>query len=122
MKAIIVDDEQLVCENLEIKLRQIPQITQTAMFINPYDALSYAEQNPIDIAFLDIEMPEVGGMEMARRLTSITPSINIIFVTGHSKYAIDAFKVEASDYLLKPVTIENILGALERLQKYYIQL
>ena len=113
MKAIIVDDEQLVCENLEIKLHQIPQITGITMFINPYDALDHAEQNPVDIAFLDIEMPEVGGIEMAKRLTSINPAMKIIFVTGHSKYEIDASGMEAYGYLAKPVTVENVRDVLE---------
>ena len=113
---LIADDERNARENLEMKIKQIPQISSVKMFANPYDVLDYAGKNHIDIAFLDIEMPEINGIEMAMRLKKIQPKMNIVFVTGYSQYAADAFRVKASDYLLKPATVESIMEALDNLR------
>jgi two-component SAPR family response regulator len=112
MKVIIVDDERNAGENLQTKLKQVQNITKVEIFQSPMAALDYVKEHAVDIAFLDIEMPEMAGIEMARRLKGIHPRINIIFVTAYDRYALDAFRVKASDYLLKPVTVEGIQNAL----------
>lgn len=117
MKVIIVDDEIDVAENLYHKLLQIPQITNIELFTNPSAALEYVAVNPIDVVFLDIEMFEISGIEIARELKRLNVKVNIIFVTGYAKYAVDGFEVEASDYLLKPPSVERIILALERLRE-----
>ncbi|MCL2047701.1 MAG: response regulator [Defluviitaleaceae bacterium] len=116
MNVIIVDDERNAGENLQTKIEQIPAIKETTVFNNPRTALNFAEHNAIDIAFLDIEMPEISGIEMARQLKGINPKINVVFVTAYNNYAVDAFKVSASDYLIKPATIECINDALAQLR------
>lgn len=116
LKIIIVDDERNARESLENQMKQIPQITGIAMFQSPYEAIDYVRKNPVDVAFLDIEMPEINGIQMAMRLKAINTKINIVFVTGYSQYAAEAFDTEASDYLLKPATVERIQTALMRLR------
>ena len=116
MKIIIVDDERNSLENLHMKMKQIPQITGIEVFQNPLSAFTYASRNPVDIAFLDIEMPEMTGIEMAQQLKSINPKLNIIFVTAYDNYAINAFELKASDYLMKPTTVESIQNAIKNLR------
>lgn len=103
-------------EDLQHKLNQIESITEITGFTNPLEAFEYAKENPVDVAFLDIEIYEMSGIEMAKQIKSIQPKANIVYVTGYSQYAVDAFGTEASDYLLKPVTVERIEQALHRLR------
>lgn len=116
MRVLVVDDELNACENLKLKLSQIEEITQITTFSVPFEAISYASDNPVDVAFLDIEMYQITGIEMAMRLKAINPRINIIFVTGYSHYALDAFGVNASGYLLKPASVKSIETQLKNLR------
>lgn len=121
MTAMIVDDERNALFNLRDKLREIPEIKNVEMFENPVNAVAFAEQHKIDIAFLDVEMYGMTGIELAKALKEISPKTNIVFVTGHAEYAVHAFSVEASDYLLKPVAVEEIRTAMSRLRHPIIQ-
>jgi two-component SAPR family response regulator len=80
-------------------------------------ALQYIEENPVDVVFLDISMPEMDGMEFANLLLKKESSTKVVFVTGHEKYAVDAFELEAVDYLLKPISRERLTKTLSRLTK-----
>lgn len=114
MNIICVDDEKLVLEDLNDTLSEFPQIKSIHTFQNPASALSFASKNTIDIAFLDIEMPIMSGLELAEKLNKINPDIKLIFVTGFKEYAYEAFGVNAVSYLLKPFTDEMIKNAIER--------
>ncbi len=105
---ITVDDELLVLNNLTQILKEIEPKAYIYEFSSPKKALEFAKENIIDIAFLDIEMSSVSGIELAKKLKEIYNRTNIVFVTGYSQYAFDAFSVHASGYILKPVSEESI--------------
>ena len=110
MRFLAVDDEEIMLYQLGTTLRSIRPDAEVFSFTWPDDALEAARQERMDAAFLDIEMGAMTGLELAVKLKEINPGISIIFVTGYRKYALDAFGVHATGYLLKPVTKE----ALER--------
>jgi len=85
-------------------------------FLIPLEAYDFARENPLDIAFLDISMPEIDGMSLTTRLREHDQSIHIVFVTGYDEYAVKAFDMNALDYLMKPVTAERVARTLERVQ------
>lgn len=108
MRFLTVDDEEIMLNQLENMLRSIRPDAEIFSFIWPDDALEAAKQEQMDVAFLDIEMGAMTGLELAGKLKKIKPDIYIIFVTGYQKYALDAFAVHATGYLLKPVTEEAL--------------
>lgn len=104
MRIMIVDDEPMVLE----ETKEIVQMTKPKAEIisagNYIQALDLAKEIRIDVIFLDIEMPGMNGLELAKRLKDIYSDTNIVFVTAYSQYAIDAFDMFASGYLIKPIT------------------
>ena len=116
MNLLLVDDEKLALEALNKAVLGVLPGSDAHSFQKARLALEYAEDNKIDIAFLDIDMPVISGLEMAKKLQQIYPKTNIIFVTGFSEYALDAFNVYASGYLTKPVTEEAISRAIIHLR------
>lgn len=90
------------------------RIDSLETFEKGQDALEWAKEHSIDVAFLDIEMPVVNGIELAKKLREINSNIRIIFVTAYEQYALDAFGVDAIGYLLKPYTSEDIEKQLKR--------
>lgn len=116
MKLLLVDDEELALEALEESVLAALPNAERHSFQIADSALAFAEENKIDIAFLDIDMPVINGLEMAKRLIKINPNTNVIFVTGFAEYALDAFSLYASAYLTKPVTADAIAEALTHLR------
>lgn len=116
MNIIVVDDEPIALKNMNEKLLYISEIEEITLFDEPQSALNYLKEHSVDIAFLDIEMYDMSGLEFALLAKNILPNINIIFVTGYSEYAVDAFSIHASGYLLKPVTVERIKKEIENLR------
>ncbi len=116
MNSIIVDDEIRILRHTESIIRDVFPGHRIRCFDNPDDALIYAAENRIDIAFLDIEMGGMNGLELAKRLKDIHAKTNIIFATVHSEYALNAYDLQASDYLLKPVNKDMILKAIDTLR------
>lgn len=116
MNLLLVDDEKLALEALKKAVLGVLPESDVHPFQKARLALEYAKENKIDIAFLDIDMPVISGLEMAKKLQQIYSSTNIIFVTGFSEYALDAFDVYASAYLTKPVTTEAITRAINHLR------
>lgn len=108
MRFLAVDDEERMLERLENTLHSVHTEAEIWSFTWPADALEAAKQHPIDVAFLDIEMGGMTGLELAARLKKVKPDIHIIFVTGFHKYAVDAFSVHATGYLLKPVSKQAV--------------
>lgn len=108
MKVLIVDDELLVLKDLEQMLRAIVPSCETAAFTTAKDALDYLKLHRTSVAFLDIAMAEMNGIALAKGLKDLQPDLHIIFVTSYAKYALDAFTVHATGYLLKPVMEEDI--------------
>lgn len=108
MRFLAVDDETLMLNKLVDVLRGVQPEAEILSFTWPEDALEAAKEQSIDAAFLDIQMGSLTGLQLAARLKKIKPDMHIIFVTGYSEYALDAFSIHATGYLLKPVTEEAV--------------
>lgn len=116
MNVIAVDDEKLALKDLLEAIQSSLEDADAYGFRRPQEALEFAGMIPVDIAFLDIEMKDMNGLELAKRLKDIRGETNIVFVTGYPRYAVDAFSVCASDYIMKPALPEKITQAVTRLR------
>lgn len=116
MNVIVVDDRQLLVNMLVRILGNVDKSLNVYGTTDPADALSYAKGTRVDVAFLDVEMPVMTGIELAEKLQEIYPKINVIFVTGHKEYAMEAYGVRPSGYLLKPVGEKEVKQELEKLR------
>lgn len=103
LHAIVVDDESSALKRFERIASADIRLSVKGTFLYAEDALTFVRENPVDLAFLDIEMPEMGGLELAERLMEIDPYIRVIFITAYNQYALDAFRAHAIGYLLKPL-------------------
>ena len=116
MKILCVDDEKLQLLRLERFVKEILTDEEVSSFMNPLDAMEAAKSIPFDIAFLDIQMPAVNGITIAKTLKTTNPKVNIIFVTAFDSFGLDAMKLRASGYISKPVTKEKIQAELDGLR------
>jgi len=114
---IAVDDEYLQLIDLEFAIKEAAPEASVLSFENPLAAAKFGDENHIDIAYLDINMPELNGIDLAKKLKISNPNINIIFATGYDEYAKEAFTIQASDYLTKPIKAEAIKTSLKHLRK-----
>lgn len=117
MKAIIVDDEMLCAEYLEEMLSDVGDVEVAGCFQEVGRALFFMRDTKVDLVFLDIEMPQVNGIEACRRMKELNPNVCVIFVTGYDQYALDAFREEAVSYLLKPCPKGDLLQAVSRARR-----
>lgn len=116
MKVLCVDDEPNALQAAERELRQIADVTEVAAFLSPQEALQALADHPMDVALLDIDMRTMDGLTLARAIREQSPRTRIIFLTGYSQYAVEAFRLHASGYLLKPATREDIEAELAYLK------
>jgi len=121
MKILAVDDEVFALEDLSRAIKAALPDCELCCFGTPGEALRHAAETAPDIAFLDISLCGMNGLALAKRFKDINGKTNIIFATGYSEYAVDAFSVQASDYLLKPVTREAIIRAIEHLREPVVE-
>jgi two-component system LytT family response regulator len=117
MKALLVDDERLALMQLGKMLRELADIEIAGTSMNPLEAIEMAANLKPDVIFLDIHMPELSGLQAAEQLQEICPSAEIVFVTAFDEYAIQAFELQALDYVLKPLQRERLANTLQRLKK-----
>lgn len=108
MNAVLVDDEKMGLDYLTCLCENISELTNIKGFVKAREALRWCESNPADLLLLDVNMPDINGIDLAKKVKKINPSIKIIFVSAYGKYAIDAFGLHADGYLLKPVN-QNVL-------------
>ena len=116
MRMLCVDDEPLMLKMLEMAVKEAKPDADITAFRKQADLLEDARQNGCDIAFLDIHMRGMNGVELAKALKSVNPKMNIIFVTGFSEYKGDAMDMKASGYIMKPVTKEKVEAELADLR------
>jgi len=117
MVILAVDDEQLMLDALTGCIQAAAPGSEVHSFRRPSEALRYAEENPVEVAFLDIEMRGMDGMELGRRLLEIHPEINIIYCTSYDEYIAEAFRsVRCNGYITKPVNAELIATELKHLR------
>ena len=108
MRVICVDDERLLMEDTVAMCSELPGIHEVQGFTSAAGALEWVDSHRVDLALLDIDMPDMSGIELALRIKNRSPDTAVIFLTGYAKYAVDAFAVRASGYLLKPVSKEAL--------------
>jgi two-component system LytT family response regulator len=116
IKAMVVDDEVLTAEHI-CRLLGNCHVEVSGCYSNPVEALNKVNVLKPDVLFLDIEMPEMSGLELAERVQGIGYEGEIVFITAYNQYAIDAFTVNALDYLLKPIMAQEINRAVTRVKK-----
>ena len=116
MRVIAVDDEELMLRALVRAISASPDIKEVVKFSNCEKALNYVKENPIDVAFLDINMRGMGGIALAEKIIQLRPNSKIVFCTGYEEYAIPAFKLHASGYLMKPISAEDVQGEIDNIK------
>ena len=121
MRIIAVDDEKIALEALSNAIKAIVAEDEVISFRYPEDALEYVKENFCDIAFLDVEMAGMSGVELAEELKRYNSEINIVFCTGYGNYRDKAFELHASGYLMKPITPEKVKRELENLRRPIIE-
>ena len=117
IRAMVVDDEQLPIQMLEKMLNASGLAKVDAAFTRPLEALAYLKENKADAVFLDINMPDMEGLELAARILDLQEHIAVVFVTAYNEYAVEAFRLNALDYLLKPVSEDRLLKTLYRIME-----
>lgn len=117
MNTLIVDDKQLAVNALLKMLHKIdPEGTHTGV-LSATEALAFSEKHQVDVAFLDIDMPQMNGLMLAKKMKDVYGQANIIFVTGYSEYALEAHRLYVSGFLTKPVEEQEMRQALEHLRQ-----
>ena len=116
MIAIAVDDEALMLRALVRAISVSPDITGVFKFSDPEKALDFVKDNSVNVAFLDINMRGMGGLALAEKIISFRPDCKIVFCTGYEEYAIPAFKLHASGYLMKPISAEDVQGEIDNIK------
>src|SRR6266851_4369881 len=114
MRVYVLDDEKLAVQRLARLLEATGRVTIDGSSTDPEAALDFLRTHPVDVLFLDIQMPGMTGFELLERLE---PQPLVIFTTAYDKYAIDAFAVNSIDYLLKPIEPERLDRALDKLER-----
>ena len=116
MIAIAVDDELLMLGALVTAIKASPDITEVSRFSSCDEALDFVKKNAVDIAFLDINMRGMGGLALAEKIIGACPDCKIVFCTGYEEYAIPAFKLHASGYLMKPVSAKDVQAEIDNIK------
>src|SRR5262245_48006612 len=117
LRAVLVDDEQLARDELGYLLGQVGGVEVVGQAGNGIEALTAIGRLQPDVVFLDVQMPGLTGFEVARRMADTKTASHVIFVTAYDQHAIEAFEVNAVDYLLKPVDQARLEVALERARR-----
>jgi DNA-binding LytR/AlgR family response regulator len=113
---IIVDDEPLAVKLLESFVAKTPQLRLEASFTDSVEALSWLKEHPVNLAFMDIQMPDMNGMELSHMLPEGT---KVIFTTAFKEYAFESYEVSAIDFLLKPIRYNKFIAAVEKAEQWF---
>ena len=111
---IAIDDEPLALKQIISYIEKTPFLSLKAQFSSALEAISFFQENEADLIFLDINMPDLSGMDFVK---SMNKAMNVIFTTAYSEYAVEGFQVDAIDYLLKPISYSGFLKAAEKARK-----
>ena len=122
MKVLIVDDELLIAEGIKHEVEALFSDATACAVTSADEALKLADSTDFDVALLDIDMPGMDGLTLAKRLIASIPTINIIFVTGYQEYALEAHELYCSGFLLKPVGERKLKKAFENLRKPFVHM
>ena len=111
LKCVAIDDEPLALELIKTYVQRFPTLTLVGVFEDAISGAEYLNQNTVDLLFLDVNMPDISGVELARTLTN---SPMIIFTTAYRNYAFESYELQAIDYLLKPIDFKRFTTAVEK--------
>jgi len=113
---IMVDDNSVILSDGLVVVEEVLPNANIMGFIWPQEAIDYAKANRVDLAILDIEMGNSSGLELCHTLLEINPTTNVVFLTAYADYSLDAWKTEASGFVLKPLTPEGVKEQLKKLR------
>lgn len=116
LRCAIVDDEPLALSLLESYVKKTSFLTLEGSYSSAIQAMNYLPENPVDLIFLDIQMPELNGLEFSHMIPSDT---RIIFTTAFDQYALDGYRVNALDYLLKPISYTDFIQAVQKAIQWF---
>lgn len=116
MKVVSVDDEKIILDDFVEMLQGMDEISEVHGFTDCNEAISYIRDNEVDVAFFDIRMRGTDGITLAKRAKILKPSLNIIFLTAYPEYSLEAMRIHASGYLMKPATCEDVRKELHDLR------
>lgn len=116
MIAIAIDDEPIALDVVKSHASKVPFITLEAVFTNAFEAAAYLQQNPVDLIFLDIKMPDINGIDFLHSLQN--PPL-VVFTTAYPEHAVKGFELNAMDYLLKPFSLPRFLKACNKAEELY---
>lgn len=119
IRCICIDDEPLALKQMESYIEKTAFLELDGSFSNAFDALNFLVEHTVDLMFVDINMPELSGMDMVK---SMDNGPMVIFTTAYSEYAVEGFKVEALDYILKPIAYADFLRAVKKAEKRYAEI
>lgn len=122
MNILIVDDEKLIVEDLNRDVLELFPNASVSLACSADEAIDHAAEHEFDVALLDIDMPGMDGLSLARKLIASSPAINIIFVTGYKEFALEAHDLYCSAFLLKPVGQRKLKKAFENLRKPFFDI
>ena len=113
LKVICVDDEKLMLQHLVSLCEKTADVAETHGFDRAKKALDWMKDYPCDLALLDINLPDMNGITLAKRIQELCPKTDIVFVTGYPQYAVDSWAVHPKGYLLKPITKKDLQEKLD---------
>lgn len=118
MKTVCVDDALPVMEDTVEMCKRIEAVTEVNGFTRPKEAVKWLETHPVELALLDIDMPEIDGLMLAEKIKKLYPDSAVIFLTAYPQYAVEAFRLHARGYLLKPVNFEELKEEIDYVGRY----
>ena len=118
MNYLVVDDEPIILNGMKRALRNVVG-EQEKIFTaeNPFEALEIVKNHSIDVMFCDVDMPEMNGLHLVKRIQEISSNTEVVFATGYAHYSLDAWKTTAKAFILKPVSENEIREALNKIEK-----
>ena len=115
MKCIIIEDEPLAIDLLEDHVSKIDHVELLDSFTNPIDAIHFLKTNKVDLIFLDVQMPELTGIQFLKIIDK--DNISVILTTAYEQYALEAYELDVIDYLVKPISFERFVKSIGKIQK-----
>lgn len=118
IKCIAIDDEPHALRQLAEYIEAVPYLSLEGTFESAFDAYNFLHDNAIDLIFVDINMPDINGIDFVK---SLSKNVKIVFITAHSEFAYEGFQLDAADYLLKPISFTDFLKSANKVNERYFQ-
>lgn len=118
IKCIAIDDEPHALRQLAEYIEAVPYLSLEGSFESAFDACNFLHDNAIDLIFIDINMPDINGIDFVK---SLSKNVKIVFITAHSEFAYEGFQLDAADYLLKPISFTDFLKSANKVNERYFQ-